>query len=502
MAEEQGVQLRKTPIGSGFILEGTWGNDDLRFEASDNADQIFGFGGDDYILGIGGDDVIDGGDGNDIIGGGSGIDVLDGEAGDDGISGGSGNDTINGGSGNDTINGDTGRDTINGGSGNDTIDGGDDNDTINGGTGNDYILGGAGNDTITDTSGVDRLKGGSGNDTITVAGGDFFRFDTVAGGSGNDTINLTGTKVIAEGNADNDTFRTDLSRDTVMIGGDGSDRFVITGARPIGGGRIAEIQGGNAGLYVPTAFGVEIIDHVTAGTDTSVDTLDLSQLPSTFGAVTVNLATGKMFDLEGVQLAKITGVENVVGSNASDTLTGNVVANDLRGGTGNDIINGGGGDDTLLGGNGQDTIVGGSGRDRIIGDELAGAASRDTLTGGADADTFVFVKAGQPAADGIDPIGTAKIVSIADRITDFDTAGDDHDFIEVAALLDLQSTFTGTTAQQAISQGYLYFVQSGDATKVMFDTNGGSHGDAANNFVVVELAGLTPADLRADHFIV
>ena len=89
-----------------------------------------------------------------------------------------------------------------------------------------------------------------------------------------------------------------------------------------------------------------------------------------------------------------------------------------------------------------------------------------------------------------------------DRITDFDTTGTDHDFIEVAALLDLHSTFTGTTAQQAISQGYLYFVQSGTSTKVMFDANGGTHGDTVNNFAIVELDNIAPADLRADHFFV
>ena len=75
------------------------------------------------------------------------------------------------------------------------------------------------------------------------------------------------------------------------------------------------------------------------------------------------------------------------------------------------------------------------------------------------------------------------------------------DFIEVAALLD-QSTFAGTTAQLAISQGYLYFVQSGTSTKVMFDVNGGTHGDAANNFAIVELDNIAPADLRADHLLV
>jgi len=233
-----------------------------------------------------------------------------------------------------------------------------------------------------------------------------------------------------------------------------------------------------------------------------VDTVDISQLPSGFGAVTVNLATGQMLDLQGVQLAKITGVENVVGSNANDTLTGNGVANDLRGGLGNDTINGGGGDDLLIGGAGQDTIVGGTGRDRILGDHINDTASADTLTGGADADTFVFMRATQPAAT-IGLIGT-KTVATADKITDFDTSGADHDFIDVSTLLDLQSTFTGTTAQQAIDQGYIYFLQNGSATKLMFDANGGTHGDAANNFVVAELANIAPADLnnRPDLFIV
>jgi hypothetical protein len=37
---------------------------------------------------------------------------------------------------------------------------------------------------------------------------------------------------------------------------------------------------------------------------------------------------------------------------------------------------------------------------------------------------------------------------------------------------------------------------------VIVDTNGGSHADAANNFAIVMLAGIAPADLRADHILV
>src|SRR5688572_12886925 len=248
---EQLTIVKSTSLGGDALrAEGTWGNDFIDAFAGNHRDEFFGYGGDDILNGRGGDDLLDGGIGNDTISGGDNNDTIFGGWGDDTIDGGSGDDIIDGGadSGNDTINGGIGRDTINGGSGNDTIDGGGDSDTINGGAGDDDILGMGGNDTITDTSGVDNLKGGIGDDRITVSGGDFFRFDKVVGGSDNDTIFMSGTKIIAEGNADNDTFNTDLSRDTVMIGGDGSDSFVITGAHPIGGGRIAEIQGGNATL--------------------------------------------------------------------------------------------------------------------------------------------------------------------------------------------------------------------------------------------------------------
>ena len=42
---------------------------------TDEADTIFGFGGDDMIFGFGGDDLINGGRGADTINGGAGIDT-------------------------------------------------------------------------------------------------------------------------------------------------------------------------------------------------------------------------------------------------------------------------------------------------------------------------------------------------------------------------------------------------------------------------------------------
>jgi Ca2+-binding RTX toxin-like protein len=479
---QQAFGVKKTFAGGQWVHEGSFWGDYI--ELTGAANLVEGYNGDDTIVSLvpsaQGVDTVFGGDGNDYI-----------DVGDFG-------DLIDGGSGRDTILAGAGRDNVNGGTGDDHIDGGRDDDTIDGGQGNDYVFGGHGNDIITDISGNDRLLGGIGDDTITVRGGEL-GFDTVEGDSGNDTIIATRTKVIANGNGDNDTFHTDLSRDTFMIGGNGSDRFVITGAHPVGSGRIAEIHGGEATVTTTSFLGIDSFGGIAHLGDTGVDTLDLSQLPSTVGTVNVNLTSGTMHDFQGVLLANMTGIENVVGTSRVDTIIGNDAANDLRGGGGDDHLNGGRGDDTLIGGTGRDTIIGGSGRDRILGDHLLDAASADTLTGGADSDIFVFVNRGQAQTISTSPI--SKTVSVMDQITDFDTTGTDRDQVDLSAIFDLHTNFNGT-AQQAIDAGYIYFVQSGNATKVMFDANGGTHGDAANNFAVVELAGVAQLDLRADHFLI
>jgi Ca2+-binding RTX toxin-like protein len=59
----------------------------------------------------------------------------------------------------------------------------------------------------------------------------------------------------------------------------------------------------------------------------------------------------------------ITNVENIVGSEHADTLTGDSGNNVLEGGAGVDTLDGGAGDDILYGGAGDDDITGGSGAD-------------------------------------------------------------------------------------------------------------------------------------------
>jgi Ca2+-binding RTX toxin-like protein len=502
-------------------------------------------------------------------------------------------DEIFGNGGDDTISGEGGDDLLRGGSGNDRIFGNSGRDDIQGGSGDDFLSGGSGDDEIVATSGVDEIEGGSGNDDITVEGGDWARFDRVDAGSGHDFIDVEGTKVIAFGGDGNDTIETDISREQVLVGGAGSDTFVLTGSG-VGSGRLAEFHGGSAAV-VTSGFGVEGISNVTLLGDTSIDTLDLSELGGMgFETLEVSLGGGTLTEVEVAagqtlrsSMANFTGIENVVGSSGREVVFGNAAANELRGeggddvlggwtgddmlyggagedslsgegdndmlfgdanddwmsggsgddalfggadndtlfgGTGQDVLNGDAGNDTLDGGSntdivnggaGRDTINGGSGEDIVYGDFYGDAVSADTLTGGSGADRFVFtdvandvsfqsVSSGRLGA----PTVVAVYTPILDTVTDFDTSGTDHDTIDIAHLLNTRTSFSGTTFEQAVSQGYLYFVQHGTpgaadfGTKVMIDTNGGTHFDAATNFGVADLKGVFASEMRADLFIV
>lgn len=104
--------------------------------------------------------------------------------------------------------------------------------------------------------------------------------------------------------------------------------------------------------------------------------------------------------------------ENVIGSNYSDIIYGNLFSNRINGLNGNDSIEAGYGFDTIYGGLGSDYIQGGFNGDQIFGEEgnddlrggngldlivggvgndtIRGAKGTDTLTGGEGADVFIF----------------------------------------------------------------------------------------------------------------
>ena len=100
------------------------------------------------------------------------------------------------------------------------------------------------------------------------------------------------------------------------------------------------------------------------------------------------------------------------GHGGDDELHGNDGKDKLFGSKGNDLLSGGRGNDRLYGARGDDTLIGGDGRDR-----LKGGPGYDTMTGGAGVDIFEFDTGN----------GTAVV-------TDFDTVGNRHDFLDLSGL--------------------------------------------------------------------
>jgi Ca2+-binding RTX toxin-like protein len=139
---------------------------------TDEADLIFGYGGNDLFYGGGGHDTMYGGDGGDgfvdDVAEADGSDVY-GEAGNDHIYSGSGVSHLDGGGGRDTL---FGQGDLIGGTGKDNLYGGG------------LLFGGAGDDYLWAHDTDDLLRGGAGEDLLIGNGGQ----DTLIGGAGDDAF--------------------------------------------------------------------------------------------------------------------------------------------------------------------------------------------------------------------------------------------------------------------------------------------------------------------------
>jgi len=233
---------------------------------TDDADTIFGFGGNDWIFGQGGDDILQGGDGADILNGGDGVDtanygdspmgVIVNLATGNGSGGTAEGDTLisienitgswfndflagnykanvlSGGWGNDSLNGGAGADILNGGAGFDTASYIDSPvgitvsllwDTASGGDaeGDDLISienlrGSSHDDSLHGDNGANVLSGGAGDDTLLGFGGADTLYGDERMASGDDTLNGGGGDDILVGGRGADT----------LIGGPDADTFV------------------------------------------------------------------------------------------------------------------------------------------------------------------------------------------------------------------------------------------------------------------------------------
>ena len=90
-----------------------------------------------------------------------------------------------------------------------------------------------------------------------------------------------------------------------------------------------------------------------------------------------------------------TSIENLIGSDFEDILSGDSNENIISGGLGNDIIYGSGGDDLLRGGEGDDQLFGEEDDDILVGGEGA-----DAFDGGEGENTASYRYAADENADG------------------------------------------------------------------------------------------------------
>ena len=404
-------------------------------------DSIFGDADTNSLIGNAGNDYIDGGAGNDYIEGGANA---------------TGTETLIGGLGLDTIYGGTGVDYILGGDDADLLYGEDEDDTLDGGAGVDTLRGGAGNDTLIGGADNDNLVGGGGSDTADYSTesssvqANIANSFAVGSSIGTDTFNsienITGTDLGGEsdnitGNDSANTLRglggddtiSEMAGDDLVEGGEGND-YIIAGAGD-------DTINGDGGTVNGTA---DTLDYNSiAINDDTGDTRDADGTGSdTSGSdaylgVEVDLsitASQRIHNEYGSDT--ITNIENVIGSDKGDYLSGNSADNTLEGRAGNDYLVGLEGADRLIGGSGTDTvdfsassstvivdmtksqtdgssgtyriendgygnaeyldgienIITGDGADTIYGDALSNTiitgVGNDTIRGGADADVI------------------------------------------------------------------------------------------------------------------
>jgi Ca2+-binding RTX toxin-like protein len=249
-----------------------------------------------------------------------------------------------------------------------------DDDILDGQGGNDRLIGGGGNDELIGGAGADQLQGGGGNDDLVGGAGG----DRLFGGAGVDTISYGGTVGVqinlatlfaTGGEAQDDVLGGDIENvvgtvgddilfgslaDNVLTGGDRNDQLRgADGNDTLNGGNNDDFLTGGAGA-----------DSLSGGS--GIDTIAYR---GTVG-VTVDLTAliAKDGEAQGDVLNTGHGIEDILGSDGRDTLTGSAVVNRLAGGDENDVLSGLGGDDTLLGGEGDDVLRGGAGADDLDGD--------------------------------------------------------------------------------------------------------------------------------------
>lgn len=330
------------------ILE-SWSNTGFHGIGNDVANNLSGGTGNDYLEGKGGRDAIFGGEGDDTLMGGAGADEL---------RGGYGNDTASYADATSRVEVSlaTGHGTVGDAAGDwllgiDNLLGSAFDDVLVGTYLANHLAGGDGGDTITGGFGDDTLIGGGGADVLD-GGGDIDLL-SYAGSTSGVTVDL-GTGVTGDGDAEGDV----ISGFENLTGGDGDDTLTGSdiGNTIHGGAGDDTIRGGEGDDELEGGTGSDWIDGEGGNNTVSYSRSE--------GAVNVNLYTVIVSggDAEG---DRIFSIDNAIGGNGNDVLSGHNGANRFWGRDGDDTIDAKGGDDFVHGGKGADTLIGGGGNDTL-----------------------------------------------------------------------------------------------------------------------------------------
>ena len=113
---------------------------------------------------------------------------------------------------------------------------------------------------------------------------------------------------------------------------------------------------------------------------------DWADYRDAIAGLTINLNTTFPQNTKGAGVDTLISIENLFGSDFSDTLTGDLNANIISAGAGNDVVRGGAGADTLMGGEGDDVLHGDDGDDTIYGNQGFDTASYEFASSGVTVD--------------------------------------------------------------------------------------------------------------------
>jgi Ca2+-binding RTX toxin-like protein len=341
-------------------------------------DELIGDEFDNVLIGLGGGDILTGGMGADTLNGGIGNDTASYVSSTSGVT----VSLLTGkGTGGEAesdqlfsieyLIGSSKDDVLTGNSANNKIDGGDGNDTIDGAGGNDILTAGKG--LAGGTSDTASYASASAGVTVSL----MIASAQKTGGAGTDTLtgfeNLTGSAF--------DDLLTGTLGDNIFDGGDGNDVVSYANAKAAvsidlsaanphatgGGGKdtLISIEGLIGTKFNDALIGDDKDNFLEGGLgdDTLTGGLgnDTASYAGAIAGVTVDLTVAGAQNTKGAGTDTLSGIENLIGGKAADTLTGDSKDNVLTGNDGNDTITGGDGNDTIDGGAGNDKMDGGAG---------------------------------------------------------------------------------------------------------------------------------------------